>query len=78
MPDEVFNPIDTVRRFLEKNDCASQIMETEATIFTVTEDVYKRQAIASWGSITPNTSRACRCLLYTSGGEDDYIMRKVR
>ena len=33
MPDEVFNPIDTVRRFLEKNDCASQIMETEATIF---------------------------------------------
>ena len=37
MPDEVFNPIDTVRRFLEKNDCASQIMETEATIFTVTD-----------------------------------------
>ena len=37
MPGEGFNPIETVRKFLEESECSSQIRETTATIFTVTD-----------------------------------------
>ncbi len=37
MPDEGFTPVDAVRKFLRVSGCASQIKETEATIFTVTD-----------------------------------------
>ena len=37
MPDEGFNPIEAERKFLRENGCTSQIKETEATIFTVTD-----------------------------------------
>ena len=37
MPGEGFNPIETVRKFLEESECSSQIRETTATIFTVAD-----------------------------------------
>ena len=37
MRDENFNPVETVRDFLDKKQCASVIKQTEATIFTVSD-----------------------------------------
>ena len=47
MPGEGFNPIETVRKFLEESECSSQIRETTATIFTVAD------ASAEWSGCRP-------------------------